>query len=289
MKRCLICNGVYDNDLSVCTHCGFRPNLINGFEAYASSLAKEGSGFQSSYFSDLTSFEEDSFWFIARNKLIIWAISKYFSSFQSFLEVGCGTGFVLSGVSKNFPGRRLYGSEILVRGLDIASKRLPFIKLFQMDARNIPFEDEFDLIGAFDLLEHVKEDSIVLLNFFKAVKPGGGLILSVPQHQWLWSITDKYAHHERRYSAEDIHTKLNIAGFEVIRSTSFVSLLIPIMVISRKLRKSNGNFDACSEFRINPILNKMLELIMLIEGFIIKLGINFPIGGSRLILARKPR
>jgi SAM-dependent methyltransferase len=57
--------------------------------------------------------------------------------------------------------------------------------LFQMDARKIPFESEFDVIGAFDVLEHIEEDEKALAQIFHAVLPGGGLILTVPQHRFL--------------------------------------------------------------------------------------------------------
>ena len=64
-----------------------------------------------------------------------------------------------------------------------------------MDARRIPFEDEFDVIGAFDVLEHIKEDEQVLVQMHRAVKSGGGIMLTVPQHMFLWSEQDVQAHH----------------------------------------------------------------------------------------------
>jgi SAM-dependent methyltransferase len=261
---------------------------VDGFDSYAPDFAHDGGGFKSNYFSDLARLEETNFWFRARNQLIIWAIEKYCQNFKSFLEVGCGTGYVLSGVSKKFPHSTLYGSEIFITGLGFATARLPSTKLMQMDARNIPFENEFDVVGAFDVIEHIKEDQVVLQNLFRAIKPGGSLLVTVPQHQWLWSASDDYACHERRYSANDLQVKLRESGFEIIRSTSFVSLLLPAMILSRHRGRSGKKFDALDEFNINPITNNILELVMAIERGLIRLGINIPFGGSRLVVARRP-
>ena len=70
-----------------------------------------------------------------------------------------------------------------------------------MDARNIPFRDEFDVIGAFDVLEHIDEDVAVIDEVRKALRPGGGFLMSVPQHPALWSQQDERAFHVRRYTA----------------------------------------------------------------------------------------
>lgn len=56
-----------------------------------------------------------------------------------------------------------------------------------------PFRKEFDTIGVFDVLEHVHEDEQILAQMHRAVHPdGGGIMLTVPQHPWLWSPTDEW-------------------------------------------------------------------------------------------------
>jgi 2-polyprenyl-3-methyl-5-hydroxy-6-metoxy-1,4-benzoquinol methylase len=42
-----------------------------------------------------------------------------------------------------------------------------------MDARNIPFAEEFDIIGAFDVLEHIEQDTDVLAKMYQATQNGG--------------------------------------------------------------------------------------------------------------------
>ena len=219
----------------------------------------------------------------------MWTIKKYYPHFASFLEIGCGTGYVLTGVSKKFPDSKLYGSEIFIAGLDFAASRLPSATFMQMDARQIPFENEFDIIGAFDVIEHIKEDDIVLEQMFAALKPGGLVLLTVPQHAWLWSSIDEYACHERRYAAKDLHKKIESAGFHLIRSTSFISALLPAMIISRFFQKkiTDKNFDAPAELKIAPWLNILFSVLLNIELALIKIGIDIPIGGSRLVVGRK--
>ena len=132
MKRCLTCNHRFDSTRSSCPKCGYKPEQINGFEAYASEYANQGGGFKAGYFAELAQNEASHFWFQKRNKLVLWALEKYCPSSQSFLEIGCGTGFVLSGVAQQYPSSQLFGSEIFVSGLGFAAERLPDVKLMQM-------------------------------------------------------------------------------------------------------------------------------------------------------------
>ena len=237
MKKCLACSAAYPSTSSCCQACGARPESQNGFIAYAPALAQGGAGFEAAYFADLARAEEGFFWFRARNRLIIWALGKYCREFGSFMEIGCGTGYVLSGIAKMYPGRRLHGSEIFTAGLAFAAAREPAVDFMQADARNIPFVGEFDAIGAFDVLEHIEEDEGVLGQMRDALKPRGALLLTVPQHAWLWSPNDDYARHVRRYSVQELHEKVKRAGFEILRSTSFVSLLLPAMFVSRLIKR----------------------------------------------------
>ncbi|WP_205905174.1 class I SAM-dependent methyltransferase [Collimonas pratensis] len=259
------------------------------FPTYAPALAEAGSGFKAAFFSELASLEAKHFWFRARNRLIIWALGKYCAEFRSFLEIGCGTGFVLSGIANAYPKARLQGSEIFTTGLVFASEKQSAIDFMQMDARNIPFVEEFEAIGAFDVLEHIVEDEQVLTQIHNALKPSGIVILTVPQHDWLWSPVDDYACHVRRYSAKDIHLKVSAAGFEILRSTSFVSSLLPAMFISRMLQKGRPrkNMEATAELKISVWLNYLFEAMLRAEVELIRGGVSLPIGGSRLIVARK--
>lgn len=288
MKRCLACNGQYASSLAYCPTCGAGPALVDGFCAYAPELAHGGGGFKPTYFSTLALLEDANFWFRSRNQLILWVINKYCPNFHSLLEIGCGTGYVLSGMANAFPNSILHGSEIFTAGLSFASARLPLVNFMQMDARHIPYVDEFDVIGAFDVLEHIEEDEQVLAQMHSALKPHGVILLTVPQHPWLWSATDKRACHVRRYTAKDLIAKIEAAGFQVLRSTSFVAILLPAMIVSRQLKKGKViEEDASAELTIPPWLNSLFSGLLRIELACIKMGLNFPVGGSRLVIARK--
>jgi len=286
MKRCLSCGAVFRGEWS-CPKCKYSPRLIEGFLSFAPELAG-GDSHTPTDFQTLADVEAGNFWFRARNRLIGWAIRRYFACAANVLEIGCGTGFVLSGIHRAFPDLSLSGSEASCAGLVFASRRVPGASLYQMDARNIPFTDEFDVIGAFDVLEHIQEDEKVLGEMYRAGKLGGGIVVTVPQHAFLWSAVDETAGHVRRYSARDLASKIARAGFQVVRATSFVSLLLPLMAASRvRNHKANGKEVASSEFRLGPITNAVLEKILDLERSLIRFGVSFPAGGSLLIVARK--
>jgi len=261
--------------------------LENGLPSYAPELSTKSKGFKTSHFAELAALETGNFWFEARNRLIVWALRRYAGDFGSFLEVGCGTGYVLSGVSAAFPHARVAGSEIFSAGLSFAASRLPGAAFMQMDARRIPFSDEFDAIGMFDVLEHIVEDETVLREAQTALRPGGHLLLTVPQHQWLWSSTDEYACHVRRYSADDLHAKVRAAGFAIVRSTSFVSVLLPLMMVSRLRRRGNDTEATGTELNVGPLLNRLLCMAMAVEARMIRARVTFPMGGSRFVIAKK--
>ena len=290
MRVCSACGSSRCTDVWVCQDCGSRPAVIDGFNAFAPDLASENSGFQESYFAELAALEARNFWFRARNDLIVWAMKTYVPDCQRFLEIGCGTGFVLSGIRSAYPNADLVGSEIFSAGLGFAAGRVASAEFYQMDARSIPFRDQFDAIGAFDVLEHIHDDASVIAEVSRALRPNGRFVLSVPQHPALWSPQDDHAYHVRRYTSTGLRDKLRTAGFEVIRITSFVSLLLPLMLASRarmRLRTSNEAFDAMGELKMSPVANAVLGSIMRVERLLIRHGVSWPAGGSLLVVARK--
>lgn len=256
-------------------------------DVWAPDLMEQGGGFKAEYFATLALLEANNFWFRGRNAFIIYALATYFPRMASYMEIGCGTGFVLSGVADAFPETRLCGSEIFCAGLEYAQQRVPRAKFMQMDARRLPFAGEFDVIGAYDVIEHIPEDDSVLREMHRAIVPGGGLVLTVPQHPWLWSDADTYACHVRRYTTTELHAKVERAGFEILRSTSFVSLLLPAMLAAR--RKKRETFDPERELRLPRAVDRVFEATLRMELALVKAKLTLPIGGSRLLVARKNR
>ena len=288
MKLCVACQGRFESDEWTCPSCGYRPATRNEIFQLAEDPASAQAGFKPEYFARLAAIEPGHFWFRARNALIQWALRKYFPNAKSFFEIGCGTGYVLGGIRENFPGMRLVGSDIFTDGLIFAKARLPGTELYQMDAGRIFFECEFDVVGAFDVLEHLVEDENALAQMFKAARPGGGLLVTVPQQRYLWSASDRFAMHQRRYSRAELRTKVRRAGFEIERITSFNSLLLPLMILSRMQQKRHDDVQPWRELEISTTLNKTLESVLTIERSMITQGVSFPAGGSLLLIGRKP-
>jgi SAM-dependent methyltransferase len=153
----------------------------------------------------------------------------------------------------------------------------------QMDARRIPFREAFDVVGAFDVIEHIEEDDEVLRGMHAACRPGGGVMITVPQHAWLWSARDEIARHRRRYSRRELLAKLAAAGFRRPWATSFVSLLLPLMALSRQRRKVTS-----AELEVGRAANAALGIVMGLERGLIRAGLPLPAGGSLLVAAHKP-
>lgn len=289
MRLCPGCGGALAAAGWHCGSCGYQAAQRDGFVALAPALADQAEGFDPALFAELAALEARNFWFRARNRLIVWALQRYAAGFGSLLEVGCGTGYVLQGVASAFPRARLVASEAETEGLRFAAQRVPGAEFLQMDARHMPYEQEFDVVGAFDVIEHISEDESVLAQMRRALRPGGSLLLTVPQHPFLWSEYDVRAHHVRRYTAGELRQKLGRAGFSVVRMTSFVSVLLPLMMLSRMIRRTAAaGYDPLAELRIGRLANTLLERALDAERLLIRAGLPLPCGGSLLAVARVP-
>ena len=262
---------------------GYHPEISNRFPVFAPELAMENDGFDRTLFETLFKIESSHFWFKSRNELIIQCLKKYFPSARNFCEIGCGTGYVLQGIAAENPHMNVTGSEIYLSALDYAAQRVPNADLIQADICRFPFESEFDVIGSFDVLEHIDNDMLALQNIHKALKANGGLILTVPQHDWLWPSYDDMACHKRRYSRRELLAKVKDAGFKVIRMTSFMTFLLPVMLASR-LKKTP---DPSTLLSVNRAMNAIFYKINRIEQMLINRNINLPFGGSLLCIAKK--
>ncbi len=288
MKLCPTCQHTFDCADWPCPHCQHTPQRRDGFYAFAPALAADNDGFNPATFQSYAAIEAGHFWFVGRNRLLDDCLPKHFPRVGKALEIGCGTGFVLANTRRLYPAAQLCGSDIYTEGLRFAQSRVADAHLFQMDACHIPFREEYDLICAFDVLEHIDDDSAALREIFAACRDGGGIALTVPQHQWLWSATDDYAHHKRRYTRRELLDKVRAAGFRVEYVTSFVSLLLPAMLASRLAQKSAQADDQMDAgFKIGKLANTVLSGVMSLERALLGLGFTLPLGGSLLLIAKK--
>jgi len=270
--------------------------VINGIKCYNPEVALENSDYPAESFKLLFEIEDENFWFVNRNGIIQHLFQKHLGiGSKKVLEIGCGTGYVLKGLQCRFEKYTLYGSEIHIEGIQFAQKRLPAIEFIQLDATHMPFENEFDAIGAFDVLEHIEDDVKVIQEVHKSLKKGGLFLISVPQHQWMWSINDDIAYHKRRYSRKELKNKLINEGFEIVYISSFVFILFPFMYISRffkqkiKLTEITNEviLKEMNELKLNPLVNSIFGWFMKVDFFLIKRGISLPFGGSLIAVAKK--
>ena len=277
-----------------CGACGFSPPISQGFVLLAPEYDEVDEGFDLRNFEILEAVESDHFWFVSRNELIRWLVRSFASDATRVLEIGCGTGFVLSALQAALPGARIAGSEIHSRGLVTARLRHgSSIELIQMDARKAFLADALDLVGAFDVLEHIAEDGTALREICRMLKPGGILIATVPQHPWMWSTTDDLAHHERRYRVGELARKASAAGLEPLYRSSFLTLAFPLMAASRaaaRLRPSPRSLEeqARAEYAMSPATARVMLGVNRLEHLLRRLGAPLPFGGSQILVARRP-
>jgi SAM-dependent methyltransferase len=260
----------------------------------SSSASDRSGGYDPFFFDRLAQVEAQHFWFRARNQLILGLARKISCSVKPcnlVLEVGCGTGNVLKVLEAACPNCRLVGLELWLDGLRHARTRSS-AHLVQADIGNSPFGQQFDLIGMFDVLEHIADDQQTLRLIHETLRPGGKLLLTIPAHHSLWSYFDEAAHHCRRYSVDGIRQRLEGAGFEVEFLTQFMACIFPMVWAYRKLTGLRGNTNSArqltsDEFRLVPVVNGILGALLHLEMKWICRGHSLPVGTSIVVVARK--
>ena len=239
-------------------------------------------------FEHLAALEDGHFWFRSRNRLIVWALERHFPAAKRLLEVGSGSGVVLQALRARYPSLELVGVDQNSEAFQYARARVD-ARFLELDTRELSFEEEFDVVCAFDVLEHVDDDDAVLRRLAAATRPGGGLLVTVPQYEWLWSEADDYGRHRRRYTKRVLETKIEAAGFTLVRSTAWVFSLLPVLAVSRFWdNRRRGGYDPRRELELSGPINRMLEAILDAERLAIERGVTLPYGSSRLAIAKKP-
>lgn len=288
MRLCLSCDHAFVSDDWQCPSCGRSPKQIGGHLCFAPDLAMANDGFPVEGHALMPSLDNEHFWRKTRNRIFVWALGRYFPEAPSLLEIGSGNGAVLRAFRNAFPELDVWGSDLYVTGLSGIEENVPGTTVFQVDARRLPFRDDFGVVAAFDVLEHVTEDLEVLAEMHKAARPGGGILITVPQHPFLWSQRDEALSHKRRYTRGELLRKVERTGFEILRVTSFITFPFPLMVLSAlRNRKERDDYNPWAELSLGAPLNAFLDLVLTCERQAIKAGVSFPFGGSLFVAARR--
>ncbi len=235
-----------------------------------------GIGYHPADLAMLAEIEPRHFWFRARRRIIVDALARWFGDARSYLEIGCGTGFNARGVAHAFPGWSVTMSDPLAPAAG---------HIRRIDALRIPFENKFDIVGAYDVLEHIEDDRAALVQFRKACRPHGGILLTVPQHRWLWSPADTFAQHFRRYERRPLLRMLNECGFEALGWSSFLTVNLPAIFLRNRFLRASGRNPAWKT-PIRPV-NWLLEQGLEADRRLIRAGWRLPAGGSLLVAARR--
>jgi SAM-dependent methyltransferase len=235
--------------------------------------------------------EEKHWWFVGRREIVIKLIKKYFPRRHDIkiLEIGCSGGPLL-----NLLLSRGYSQST---GIDISKEAIALCKargfknVFLMDGANPHFANEqFDVIIASDVLEHIQNDKRAVLGWQRNLKKGGFLICFVPALNILWSKHDEDNKHYRRYTKKDLEYLFKENGYNIIRSSYWnVALFLPILCY-RFLVRTLLNKSSTSQLRYgNNFSNILLIQLLRIENTLLSIGINYPIGVSVFVIAQKPK
>lgn len=222
------------------------------------------------------------FWFRARRKLIVSLIHRYIpqASHTRFCEVGYGTGELLSEIEQL--GFQTTGVDINAEALAYARGKIRGT-LIRTSLSTFDPSKKFDAIGLFDVLEHQKDDLAFLKHCARILKKNGLLFLTVPAGKWLWSDVDLLSAHVRRYTLQEVETRLHRAGFEVSYENYWNVFLLPF-IYGRTFMSSS----TLTPYLATPprYINLILYGILRLEHMLFR-WIRLPIGASIVVAARK--
>jgi SAM-dependent methyltransferase len=158
-------------------------------------------------------------------------------------------------------------------------------------AMALPFvDDAFDVVSAFDVVEHCHDDALAVSELARVLAPGGRMLLSVPAYQWAWSDHVVRAGHHRRYTRRRLKRLVEGAGLSVARSTHAFGAVFPLFVAERARRRLRGRTvdEPGSRLpRVSPGADRILMLLSGLDHRVLRKG-NLPFGSSIFLAAVKP-
>ncbi|WP_295333963.1 bifunctional 2-polyprenyl-6-hydroxyphenol methylase/3-demethylubiquinol 3-O-methyltransferase UbiG [Flavobacterium sp.] len=249
------------------------------------------------YYKEYYDLERNHWWFVARERIISNYIRRLIQKEQlsdknlNILNIGCGPGRSSEYLSQ-------FGKVTSVEYdkfcCEFASQKTG-LEIINGSITELPFaETSFDLVCAFDVIEHVENDQLAVTEMKRVVKKNGVVFITVPAYMSLWSHHDVINHHFRRYKLPEIK-KLFLTGNDgkMIFSSYFNTFLFPPIYAFRKLsnlfktgEKRAGSGSDFEAFKPG-LLNNVLFAIMHLETKFINKNISFPFGVSILYTWKK--
>ena len=213
-------------------------------------------------------------WFKARRSLIKGFLKKY-SKGGILLDVGCGCGNTILDIGPEF---ECHGIEADCSKVANAKKK--GLDVLLSTAETFRFEKKANVVLLMDVLEHIDNDSVALFNTLKNTKKGGLVIITAPANKFLWSHHDVLMKHKRRYSGGQLVKILEKNGLEIIFSSYWNMVLLPVIFIFRKFDKKSRK-QSPSPFSV--ILRRILDF----ESLLLLNGLKLPFGVTEVLVARK--
>ena len=234
-------------------------------------------------YQQMAELDDRHWWYRARRKILADLIRRKAQppANAQILEIGCGTGHNLAMLGEF---GHIDGLELDDEARALSEKRLgrkvmssPLPELVEVPDRH------YDLIGAFDVIEHIEDDGAALASIATKLKPGGKFVMAVPAHQWMWSAHDVVNHHKRRYSMRALKALIEGSPLRLEKIGYFNSLLFPLAVAQRAVSKMRDKENADVALPPAP-LNAALERIFGIERHLVG-RLPLPIGLSLFSVA----
>ena len=218
-------------------------------------------------YQQMAELDDRHWWYRARREILAELIRRQVKlpARARILEIGCGTGHNLSMLS-GFG--HVDGLELDDEAAALSEKRLGRTVLRSPLPELVGVRKKYDLIGAFDVIEHIDDDHAALAAIATKLKPGGIFIMTVPAHPWMWTAHDVANHHKRRYSKRALRALIDGSPMRLRKVGYFNSLLFPLAVAERTLSKLRGKDDGDVSLPPAP-LNKALEGIFAAERYLV--------------------
>ncbi|HEU4495528.1 MAG TPA: methyltransferase domain-containing protein [Flavobacterium sp.] len=245
---------------------------------------------QHDYYKEYYELERKHWWFVAREKIIAAFIQNNIANLKphgkelKILNVGCGPGRSSEYLSEF---GRVASIEYDKFCCEFAAEKTG-LEIIQGSITELPFEDNsFDLVCAFDVIEHVEDDALAVAELKRVAKNDAFVLVTVPAFMSLWSHHDVINHHFRRYRLPEVKKLFGKENSgKTVFSSYFNFFLFPPIFAFRKIsnllgsgknRKGSGSdFEAFKP----GVLNSILFNLMSFESKFITNKIKLPFGVS---------
>lgn len=228
--------------------------------------------------------QPDYWWHRARAGLLHAALGSYLEGAHRLLDVGSADGPSVAWMSGS---HQRFTVDLDPRGLTPGTGVCA-------SALALPFDDAtFDVVGAFDVVEHCPSEEEVMTELVRVLEPGGQLLLAVPAYQWAWTDHDVRAGHYRRYTRPRLVDAVARAGLDVERATYGFAAVFPFFAAQRlgsraADRLGAGRRSAARDRlpRVSPAMDRLLTSLCAAEARTLPRR-DLPVGSSVFLAARK--